>query len=240
MICERPGENVIDAGDFVINHQVVCPANSNWLRLDCRFQDRKNPNHPPFFASRMGMKPTAMTMTSQSSLRHMFNDYTGLKGSANGFSDRIRCDKQNLQNELIECEALLAKFLQLETEMCKADHCDAAEDKPHADAAAAGTTAGMTGGTTTEGEIASDEKDGKGMSPTTIGLIAGGSILAIGIGIGAMKMMSASSTATNANKKGKRNKDRKNQGASSSSQNNYDEEYEENEGNEDLEEEPLR
>jgi hypothetical protein len=125
-------------------------------------------------------------------------DLFGAKGSTKEFADRIRCDRPAQENELIECELLLSKFLQIENDMCRADGCDQGT-VTHKSTAKAEDTKTM--------KIAADESDTvkaektSGMSTTTIALIAGGSVLALAIGIAAVKMVSGGKDSSPKKKK---------------------------------------
>ena len=194
-VCEYPFDNSINTDNFEIETKMICPTtDKQWVRVDCRFSDKSSPNSPPFFASRMSQKPG--TLRSGSS---KVSDFFGHAAGGKNFNERIRCDKQNTANELAECRALLGKFITLEKMMCDADNCNKPKQKeknikPEPEAAAKAEK----DGTPQAEEEKKKEGEEEGISPLTIGLIAGGGVLAIGIGVAMMKYMGASKAADGA------------------------------------------
>ena len=193
-VCEYPFDNQgVNTDNFEIEPRRVCTEDkSQWIRLDCRFTDKASRNSPPFYASRMSQKPGMLRSGGSK-----FSDFMGHTASGNHFNERIRCDKENHSNEIEECRALLSKFVMLEKAMCDADNC-AAKPKPEEEKKLAPE------GTNPEAPAAEgdEKKEGAaeepGMSPLTIGLIAGGGVLALGIGVAVMKYMGGSKAAADA------------------------------------------
>ena len=196
-VCEYPFDESINTDNFEIETNMICPSTEKqWVRLDCRFTDKSNANSPPFYASRMSEKPGTIRSSSSK-----VSDFFGHAAGGKNFNERIRCDKQNTANELAECRALLGKFITIEKMMCDADRCNAPKQKPKSSKPETGAVAADK----PENEAApqSDEEkkkegDEEGMSPLTIGLIAGGGLLAIGVGVAMVKYMGASKAAEGA------------------------------------------
>lgn len=203
-VCEYPLDNSVNTDEFEIETEIVCPSTpQQWVRLDCRFTDKKNANSPPFYASRMSQPPGTIRKGSSK-----MGDFFGHASGGKNFNERIRCDKPNTANELAECRTLLGKFITLETMMCNADNCAKPKEaeknmKPEE-------------ATPEKGEAKSEDeqkKEDEGISPLTIGLIAGGGILAVGIGLAMVKYMGASGNkATEGSTTGERGSDGKHAG----------------------------
>lgn len=179
-VCEYPFDTTINTDNFEIESKVICGDANHWIRLDCRYKDKTNRSSSPFFASRMSQPPGSIRAGS-----NKLTDWMGSTAGGKHFNQRIRCNKPSVQNELEECRALLGKFITLEKAMCDAENCEKPQQENKGDQEKAEGEGAQAAETTEKKE----GEEGQGLSTTTIALIAGGGLLAVGVGIAMVKFL---------------------------------------------------
>lgn len=106
--CTNNGES-ISADNYEIEHKLICDQ-GDWTRLDCKFIPKGKPESA-FIASRVGKR--------RSTVGRVFRKVTDPAAElfvdrVQGFTDRVKCEKQLEKDQISECHSLLLSWTLLD------------------------------------------------------------------------------------------------------------------------------